>query len=254
MSVAEVTPRSAAGVPPRSRAGTGGPGAVGASWRAAPAQPAGPPADEQAAFAVVLHLDDDTDAAVRRVWARLEEEGVPSVATTYGPGYRPHLTLAIVDTPHPGLLAERLRPRLDAVPGLDLTLSSLGFFLTPPGPAYLAVTPSRHLLGLHESVHDVLTTADSWSYYRPGSWVPHCTLAMGVDSPTTVARALGNIQLPIHATVTSAHLTRLPRVHGHVVEPLALTADKQTSLLPAQHRAGPRHKRPRRLRPSRGTD
>ena len=254
MSATEVTPRSAAGVPPRAPAATGDHESVGASWRAAPAKPEGPPPGEHVAFAVVLHLDDDTDAVVRRAWARLEDEGVPSVSTTYGPGYRPHLTLAIVDTPHPALLAERLRPRLDAVSGLSLTLSSLGFFLTPPAPAYLAVTPSRRLLGLHQSVHDVLDTADSWSHYRPGSWVPHCTLAMGVDAATTVARALAHTPLPVHATVTSAHLTRVPRVPGHVVEPLALTADKQTSLLPAQHRAGPRHKRNRRLLPSRGTD
>lgn len=67
------------------------------------------------------------------------------------------------------------------------------------------------LLELHEEVHEAIGTADTWSYYRPGSWMPHCTLAMSVECQTTVAEALGRWTLPIAATVGSAFLTELPR-------------------------------------------
>jgi hypothetical protein len=204
---------------------------------------------QQVAYAVVLHFDAITDGVVRQAWSHLENRGVPSVSSTYGPGYRPHLTLAIVDTAHPGHVADRLRPRLEAAAGLPFTLSSLGFFLSSPAPAYLAVTPTRRLMALHQGVHDVLGAAGSWAYYRPGAWVPHCTLAMGVESQTAVARALAHVHFPVRGKVTSAHLTRLPRVCDDAAASGTPT-DKQTSLLPAQHRAGPRHRRNRRILPS----
>ena len=49
-----------------------------------------------------------------------------------------------------------------------------------------------------------------WRYYRPGNWMPHCTLAMDVACQTTVAQALGETPLPIHATVGPLKPSSLP--------------------------------------------
>ena len=50
-------------------------------------------------FAVVLYFDKATERRVRQIWAALDLNGVPSVASSHGVGYRPHLTLAIIEAP-----------------------------------------------------------------------------------------------------------------------------------------------------------
>lgn len=164
-----------------------------------------------ATVAAVLHLDELAERRVRQAWRALDEHGVPSAGATSEDGFRPHITLAIVDSADPRALLARLRGPLTDVVGLPLTLSSLGFFLTDKAPAYLSVAPTRRLLQVHEKVHRAIgTAAGSWPYYRPGTWVPHCTLAMGATCQTAVAEALGRWTLPIRATVDSALVTELP--------------------------------------------
>ena len=159
----------------------------------------------------MLYFDDFTEKRVRQAWDALDQYGVPSAGTTYEESYRPHITLAIVNTPYPEQAAARLRTPLANVSGLPVSMTSLGFFLTNKAPAYLAVAPTTALLRLHDSVHSALGAMETWSYYRPGNWMPHCTLAMDVACQTTVAEALGETPLPIHAVVGSAHLVELPK-------------------------------------------
>lgn len=201
---------------------------------------------DRPAYAVVLYFDEVTEHRVRRAWAALEDHGIRSAGSTYGAGYRPHLTLAIVESDRPGRIAADLRRPLADVAGLPITLASLGFFLTAAAPAFLSVTATGRLLRLHEDVHAELDSATTWSYYKPGTWVPHCTLAMGATSQTGVARALETTPLPIQATVSSAQLVRLPEPAG-VAAAEAVGGGSAYPLLSALHRAGPRHRRSRRL-------
>jgi 2'-5' RNA ligase len=204
--------------------------------------------DPAAAFAVVLYFDEETDSRLREVWAALDVHGVDSVARTHGAAYRPHLTLAIIETADQTRVIEALRGPLARVAGLPVTLNAVGFFLTGAAPAYLGVTPTSRLLLLHEQVHAAIGGVPSWDYYRPGSWVPHCTLAMGVTSPSAVADVISAaVALPLHGTVSGAHLARLPD-NGSARLPGQRGPEQQADgAAEARHRAGPRHKGGRRL-------
>jgi len=193
-------------------------GRSGTPAQPAPAGSPGTPEPASAAFAVVLYFDDFTEKRVRQAWEALDSYGVPSAASTYEEGYRPHITLAMLNTPYPEQAAARLRMPLSNVSGLPVSMTSLGFFLTNKSPAYLAVAPTTALMRLHENVHSALGAMETWSYYRPGNWMPHCTLAMGVACQTTVAEALGETPLPIHATVGSAHMVELPKEQPDAVD------------------------------------
>lgn len=177
-------------------------------------------------YAVVLGFDEFSERRIRQAWSALDERGVASAATTYSAGYRPHVTLAIVETGEPDRLATALRRTLSEVTGMSLTLSAVGFFLTERSPVYLAVTPTRRLLELHDEVHRVIGPTGSWAYYRPGSWMPHCTLAMDVVCQTTVAEALEDTTLPLLATVGSAHLSELPPLAPPAGAPRRTTGDR----------------------------
>lgn len=199
-------------------------------------------------YAVVLYFDEDTEDQLLALWAALDVHGVDSAARTYGAGYRPHLTLTIVDVPDADYLVEALEEPLADVVGLPVTLASLGFFVPSPCPAYLAVTPTSHLLTLHQQVYDALEDLPCWDHYLPGGWMPHCTLAMRVDLTSPVAHVVSRTALPIHATVASAHLVEIPGDGGVGSTVARFGADVQIPTQPvARHRAGPRHRRVRRL-------
>jgi len=185
--------------------------------------------------AVVLDLDEVSDHRVRQLWQALEQRGVPSPTSADNATNRPHVTLAIVDGVARSRVADRLEPVLSDAPGMPITLTALGFFLTERAPAHLAVAPTTPLVALHGAVHRTLGTTGSWPYYRPGRWTPHCTLAMGVCSHSAVADALGPDTLPITATVRSARVVELPPL-GLAIPPEASGQDKARGVAdPALH-------------------
>jgi 2'-5' RNA ligase len=222
----------------------------GEAERVLPRHPeqADPTGNDPAAYAVVLYFDEETDRRLREVWAALDVHGVDSVARTHGAAYRPHLTLAIVETADQARVIEALQRPLSRVAGIPVTLNAVGFFLTGTAPAYLGVTPTSRLLLLHEQVHAAIGEVASWDYYRPGSWVPHCTLAMDVTSPSAVTEVVSAaVALPLHATVSGAHLSRLPADRGMRLPGQRRPEQQSDGAAGARHRAGPRHKGGRRL-------
>jgi 2'-5' RNA ligase len=156
------------------------------------------------ALALVLTLDEDADAAVRRIWAGLDKAGVPSLATLLGGRLDPHVTLAISGD---GEAMRALGPDLAELVRMSgpqvLPLGAVGLFPGADPPLYLAVTPTERLLRLHAEVDDLLRERriETAALYRPGTWVPHCTVAMSVPEERC-ADALGVVRaspLPIQA-------------------------------------------------------
>ena len=75
----------------------------------------------------------------------------------------------------------------------------------------LAVAQAPELVALHARVSAALAAAgvDIWPHYRPGTWLPHCTLSMGVPADA-VAKALAAglaSPLPLRARLRAAALT-----------------------------------------------
>jgi 2'-5' RNA ligase superfamily protein len=119
-------------------------------------------------------FDGEADAAVRGLWRRLSEAGVPGPARR-----RPHVTFAAAQSIPPATRkALREDLRLLSIPAL--WLSTLAAF---DGTLVLTAVVDTELLAVHSAVHDVLAkrVKQPAAYYLPGSWVPHCTLAEGLD-------------------------------------------------------------------------
>jgi hypothetical protein len=160
------------------------------------------------ALALELGVGEDADAAVRRLWGQLEADGVPSLAT-YMPGLRPHLTLVVTDD------AAGLRQCADALRALvepvELELTAPGMFAADLPFLFLAPAPTPPLVHAHEAVCHLLQRAavDIHPHYRPGVWLPHCTLSMGVpaDRMDVALRRCLDAQLPIAARLGDPALT-----------------------------------------------
>jgi hypothetical protein len=68
--------------------------------------------------------------------------------------------------------------------GLSIALSAIGMFPTAEGTLYLAPVVTSELLELHRAFHLELDAngLTSHRYYRPGNWIPHCTVGIGLSS------------------------------------------------------------------------
>ena len=142
------------------------------------------------AVAICLKAVNATAGAIRALWDEVARfESRPSMT---GLGYPPHLTLAIYD----GLPADALRSVLHEAftgsPALRLAFAGLRFFEEPlvlwADPLY-----SPDLAGAHARVHALIDPRSCRAHYRPGAWVPHCTLGTEIlaarrDDAITFAR------------------------------------------------------------------
>ena len=106
--------------------------------------------------------------------------------------------------------------------GLTLDMDFVGQFVGRV--LWLGVTVTDPLLAHHRMVHERLAERgiEVWEQYRPGRWVPHCTVSLRVPNPVmgqAVRRCLE--MLPLSATVVGAAVAD----HANdVFRPLGVTA------------------------------
>jgi 2'-5' RNA ligase len=158
------------------------------------------------ALAVCLLLDKRADTALRRLWDRLEADGIPTLATHTHGHHVPHLTYASLRTYDLDLVAAALTGLAPAAP-LTLHLDAFGTFRRSRCWLAPAVTPS--LIAGQSAVVDAVraTGADLHKHYIPGAWIPHVTLAprLHLTDLATVASVVYDV-LPITAHVSRAAL------------------------------------------------
>ena len=147
-------------------------------------------------YAVELALDPSSAAVVRRIWDELDRAGITWMARS---GAHPHMTVGIWETLDVDETARELTRLAGETPPVRLALASVGLF---PGVAvFLAPVVTAELLDLHERVHPKLDRlgAGAWDHYRPGAWVPHCTLAtdLAPDQFGTALAIAGRAPLPL---------------------------------------------------------
>jgi hypothetical protein len=132
---------------------------------------------------VELLFDDDTDAAMRRIWDDLSDAGVRSLAASTSPSSRPLVTLAVAEHMDDAV-NDALRPLLRLLP-LRCTIGAPMVFGNGPFTLVRLLIPSVELLALQAEVHAVCLPHMSpgpLPHADPGQWTPHLTMARRVRS------------------------------------------------------------------------
>jgi 2'-5' RNA ligase superfamily len=158
------------------------------------------------ALAVCLLFDPDTDGAIRRLWAALEGAGIGTLLTHTHRRHVPHLSYAVLRSFDVESVATVVA-ELAGGPALDLRFDAVGLF--PRGRGALLSPATQPLLSRQLAVVDAVTStgADLHWHYRPGRWIPHCSLTTGTSQellPTAVVRAFD--VLPVEGTAVAAAL------------------------------------------------
>jgi hypothetical protein len=131
------------------------------------------------AAAICLKAVNASAGPVRALWDEVARfESRPSMT---GLGYPPHLTLAIYDHLPADQLKSVLREAFAGFPALRLTFTRLRVF---EEPLVLWADPalSPDLAAAHRRVHARLDPLLCRPHYRPGAWVPHCTLGTQIST------------------------------------------------------------------------
>ena len=154
------------------------------------------------AYAIQLYFDERTEALIKAIWEKLAEKGVSDRLAKRGT--RPHVALAVFDDTDAGELTFWMRRLARDQAPVEARFEALGTYCSADGVLFLVPVVSPRLFLLHSTVFKgvgqlALGLKDSC---RPNRFVPHCTIAYGLDKET-LSRAVAlfsNKALPILGT------------------------------------------------------
>ncbi len=128
-------------------------------------------------YAIELYFEKESAKKVQEMKTKLKAKGID-----IDEGTRPHISLSIYEDLNIGDFKGKLQRFAKTRKCFGINLGSIGIFATEFPVVYLAPTVTIDLLKLHQDFHTYFGEYDSstWDYYRPGIWVPHCTLAMNL--------------------------------------------------------------------------
>lgn len=163
------------------------------------------------AFALEMYLDPESDRLLRAVWEELAQAGVSAVMRDGG--YRPHVSLAVAAEVDADSMGAELAAFAAAAPPLSLLLSHVGIFPGAERVVYLGAVVAPELLAVHTAAYPLWCrhTRQRWTYYDPGQWIPHCTMAFLLP-PERLAAAVEiclRAPLPLQAQVAQVGLVRV---------------------------------------------
>ncbi|SDR52520.1 2'-5' RNA ligase superfamily protein [Rhizobiales bacterium GAS113] len=129
--------------------------------------------------AVSLSVAGSDADAILALWDQASAfELTPSMRAL---GYAPHITLGIYEDE----AVEEVRAAAAALfasqEAIRLRFKALRCFNGSPLILFAEPEPSPTLLRLHGALHRLIAPERCHPHYRPGSFIPHCTLAMQVE-------------------------------------------------------------------------
>lgn len=144
-------------------------------------------------YAVELNFDAESSARIRNLWQCLADAGVNR--TMIDVNASPHISLAVFSEIEPEILRPLLAEFAAMVTPIPVRLAAVGTFPImaqgDEGAVFLAPSVSTRLLAEHDRFHRMLNEYNIYAheYYRPGNWVPHCTVALNA-APDQVMKAV----------------------------------------------------------------
>lgn len=158
------------------------------------------------ALAVCLLFDRRSERALRALWDRIEEQGVASLASHTHRRHVPHVSYAVLRRWDTAAVTTALAG-LDGGAPVDLRFDGVGLFRR--GRTWLVAGVSADVVARQQRVVEAVTAAGAelHKHYRPGIWLPHCSLAprARLDQLPRVAAAVFDV-VPLPARLDRAAL------------------------------------------------
>lgn len=131
------------------------------------------------ALAINIRADHDSASAIERLWDEIASfEDEPSMRAL---GYRPHFTFAIYDLGIDEAAArDAMRRAASGRAQLRVVFRKLRWFEGPPLVLWAEPAADPTLTKIHAAISAIIDPVHCRPHYRPGAWIPHCTLGMRI--------------------------------------------------------------------------
>jgi len=148
------------------------------------------------AYAINIRSHNNSSQPIRALWEECSRlESSPSMETL---NYPPHITFAIYEDVRPSELFNAFDSAFDRSEKLEIRFESLGYFEAPHAIIlWAAPNPSKRIASIHDQIHSRIDVNLCHLNYRPGSWVPHFSLATAID-PSRKNEAIAFAKRPIN--------------------------------------------------------
>ena len=151
-------------------------------------------------FGVMLYFDSQTEKTISNIWQLLAGQNLTS--SMLDAGIRPHLTLAIYDELDCRPCENELIKITRNIPAPVIQFSHFGLFTNPEPVIFAAPLVTKELLDLHKELHSRLAGdgKNAWELYKPGKWVPHCSLALGykIENEAKIIQLCQQMPMPMN--------------------------------------------------------
>lgn len=158
------------------------------------------------ALAVCLLFDRRSERAVRALWDRVEQQGVPSLSSHTHGRHVPHVSYAVLRSWDQAAVTDALAA-VDGGQPVELSFDGIGLFRR--GRTWLVAGVTADFVARQQRVVEAVmaTGAELHKHYRPGVWLPHCSLAprATLAQLPTVAAAVFDV-LPLQGRLDRAAL------------------------------------------------
>ena len=142
-------------------------------------------------FAINIKAINKTARPILDLWDEVGPlEDAPSMPAL---GYPPHITFAIYDEGDARDVRSALAIVFARMAPIRLTFAAVNWFDNTPPVLWAAPSPNAQLHDAHAAIHRLIDPATCRPNYRPGQWVPHCTLGTRI-APSHRAAALALTQ------------------------------------------------------------
>lgn len=168
------------------------------------------------AFAITIYFDSSTEALLSQLWKKFDAAELPNIKER---AFRPHITLCIYREINCADCECKINEISTDFTLHEITLDHLGIFNNADSVLFLAPTPTEKLLEMQKKVFQILDdfAEGPWDMYKPGKWVPHCTLAndLNKDQLIKAIELSHQIELPIQA-----HIAQIGIVEFDPIQPI----------------------------------
>jgi 2'-5' RNA ligase len=180
---------------------------------------------------ICLFLDSETENTIRRTWSILRTRGFSSPLLRSGG--KPHLTLAIWEDLETDLILDDISDFAQTHRAFPVTFSSIATFGPKSGTVFLGPVFTPSLIIVHDQLYRIFKEMKEFSevFYRPDSWVPHCSLTLGLQTeevPKAINTCMDIINLPIQGWVKEIGLLTFDRESVHSIRSYKFWEPEQT--------------------------
>lgn len=179
-------------------------------------------------LAVLGYFDKKTEEMICDIKKRTELSICELGEAVYS---APHITFLITDDRGIDKMKKRLDGIARKIPLPVVRFSHIGYFPSS-GVVFIGITPTTELMRFHTVICSKFEGTDSRisPYYMPSKWIPHCSIADGVEEISIKTSVYREIPFPFEARIERLAITEMDHSTGKLVN----SVDIQEKVFPDQ--------------------